>query len=444
MLIAFLIVFIFMCALIFNKKRKNNIINPCAWLFVAWLLIFGLYYFSGIKYFYKVEYTTYLFIALSGIMFFGFFAFGFFLKTKREISIFNLKDDIYFNKKKYLYISLFGLLLYVFDVSRLNIFAIGMRNLNMNVSLIGTIGSFMAYSALFLWLYELVDIFEKNKKLKISSFFPLFIYLIPNIIVGGRQAFMIATISSMCIYIYLSRKKTKYINKKKIVFIMLILLTLFIIYNAIIIQNRSTYTDMNKHYEVSFGSIISQNTLNLIGKTGIFQEQALAFIYYYSHEIPSFAVILQEYDYPPLLGMFELNYISRRLPASLGLDYMLGNNEIERISFSIGTRATLYRTLLRDFIIDFGKIGAVNVSAIVGFMFGRSFKKFTKQQSRYRLVLQSMLCAAAVFSIQYSPIYEIRWAFPFYWMLLIPVIETIAFNKSHANNLVKLSLTNEK
>jgi oligosaccharide repeat unit polymerase len=338
---------------------------------------------------------------------------------------FDLKGEVRFNKKKYLFISLFGLCLYFFDIYRLNTFDIGMRNLNLDVSLIGTIGSFLIYSSMFVWLYELAYVIRNNKRITIFLCFPLVIYLAPNVIVGGRQSFMIVFISTFCVFVYLIRENKQYKYKKKLVLSALIVMVGFILYNSFVIKHRTVYDDMNRHYEIAIGNEVSKETLDIIKRTGVFQNQFLQFLHYYSHEIPSFALILQEYEHYPLFGMFQLNYISRRLPESLGLDYMLARDEIERISFNSGTRATLYRTVLGGFIVDFGRAGSLIILGLVGFLMGRSRKKFRKRESLYRLVIQAMLCSAIVFSVEYSPFYEIRWAFAFYWALIIPVIEKL-------------------
>lgn len=433
MILAFLGAFILICKLLFWKRATNNIINPAVWLFVSWLLISGLYFFSGIQYFYRIEIMTYLYLAFAGILFYSFYLLGLCIKLNRGGIKIDLEDNYSNHKRKYLYISLFGLAFYIFDIFRHNSFTLGMRNLNLNVSIIGTVGSFMANASLFLWLYELAYAMNKNVKLKLSAWLPLGIYLFPNIVVGGRQSFVIAFISSFCIYQFSQRdakkKNRKYRYKNKIVYSFLFLLISFTIYNRVIIENRSANINMNRHYQVVLRNEVSAETEEILQKTGVFQDAFLQGIQYYSQEINGFAVVFQEYDCMPLWGMYELQYISRRLPASLELDFNLAREEVERISFQQGTRATLYRTALKDFILDFGRSGALVFTALLGFGLGRSFKKFKRQPSIYKVIIQAMLCAAAFFSVEYSPLYETRWAFAFYWSLIIPLVETNVFHK---------------
>lgn len=428
MIITFLVVYILVCKILFWKRAENNIINPVVWLFVSWLLIFGLYFFSGIRYFYKIEWNTYIYIIFAGILFNFFYLIGYCFKFDKDGVEINLEDCFSNHKKKYWIMSLLGLGLYIFDVNRLNSVTLGMRNLNLNVSMIGTIGSFLANASLCLWLFELGNAINKNIKLKVSSFLPLGIYLLPNMIVGGRQSFVIALISSYCVFRFSlrmeARRQNEYQYKKNIVYGFLLLFVCFYFYNTIIIKNRSINIDMSRHYEVILKNEVSNETEKIIEKTGVFQDSLLQILQYYSQELNGFAVVFQEYDHTPLWGMYEMQYISRRLPASLELDFNSAREEVERISSQQGTRATLYRTALKDFILDFGRVGALVFTSVLGFFFGRSFKKFVRRPTLYRIMIQAMLCSAAFFSIEYSPIYETRWAFAFYWFLIIPFIET--------------------
>ena len=152
------------------------------------------------------------------------------------------------------------------------------------------------------------------------------------------------------------------------------------------------------------------------------------FLSYFSHQIPFLDLTLQEYSGPYLLGMYELNIISRRLPDFLGLDYnlvfkstntMLVQNDATMLS-------STWNTVLGSFICDFGRFGAIIMCYIIGSILGRIRKKMINSYDMRYAVLVALLCLSAFSTIQLGPFFQTSiWSTYLWWYILYHRKETV-------------------
>jgi hypothetical protein len=138
-----------------------------------------------------------------------------------------------------------------------------------------------------------------------------------------------------------------------------------------------------------------------------------------------FEVFFNNYDGSLFFGMYQLHYISRRLPEFMNLNYDYASVFLDAMSNEFGLYSHVWRTAIAAFIIDFGRVGAVVLSAILGNIVGYKKKVFDNSNSIYDFLFLVILCVGAAFSIQYSPFNETAWAYPLFWLMIIPIIEKL-------------------
>jgi hypothetical protein len=114
-----------------------------------------------------------------------------------------------------------------------------------------------------------------------------------------------------------------------------------------------------------------------------------------------------------VFGVSQLSYIERRLQWLIGKQ---GDQNWEQQVKAIEGKGKFsshtWGTFISNFIIDFGRIGALIACFAIGFLGGLFFNKFKRDHNALTVVRQCLICAGAVFSIQYSPFSELIWAIP--------------------------------
>lgn len=162
------------------------------------------------------------------------------------------------------------------------------------------------------------------------------------------------------------------------------------------------------------------NVITEASKWGEFDFLYYNLISYFSHQISFLDFMLKEYNGPYMFGFYELNILSRRLPESLGLDYMQVYDQIHtmymrhHVDFGNG-----WYTVLGSFIIDFGRIGTILLSFLLGLYSGKIRKKFLKTLDVRYAVLTSLLCMSTFSTIQIGPFYQMLILGTFIWWYII-------------------------
>lgn len=425
MLKIFIVMYLMVLFISFKKLKKGLIINPLFWLYMAWGLIIGLYYTSGIEYNQKPTFNSLMYIILSLIIFTISYYLGKNTKIRhfhKNIVMSSSRNSNQFIESKinirfYFILALIGIFLWLLDVIRLNNIILGFRIENFNISIVGAIGSILLNISLVVWLYQLIYTIRNNKKLGVMSLVSAVIYISFALVTAGRQAILIFFISSFIVLIYSLNLNNLYRYKNKIFISLSIAISIIFIYLINISISRSEVSNKVALFEYILNSSTSAQTLEFVNKFGIISDVILDIIYYYSQEVPMFDLFFNEYSGQKFWGIFQLHYVGRRLPYFM-INYDRLSAHINLIAYNANVVPVYWTTALSAFIIDFGRVGALFFISLLGVICGKVHKNFIRNNSTYNLMLLTMVCVGAAFSIQYSPFSEISWAYPLYWLLL--------------------------
>ena len=426
----FIICYLFAIYKGFKIKSGALIISPMFWLIASWGLIIGLYNFSGIIYNVDIELSTALYIAFNLLVFVIFYSIGKIMNNGDK----SRNSEIYYmqrlNTKLYIKIALLGILMWLFDIYRLNSVAFGFRIEDLSISLIGAIGNMLLPLSLIIWLYELAFGIRFDKKLPSRAYLAATIFVVPSFVTAGRQPIIIICLSSVITLLYSLNQNKEYKYRRGIKNTLTLTIPLFISYLVLISNGRAGVSDKQVLFEYLFNSYTSTETINFVDAFGRFKDTILEGLYYYSHEIPMFGVLFKNYYFSPMF-VTQFPYISRRLPSFLNLDINIVEVYLSTLYSRSGLSSHVWRTIIGSSIIDFGRIGGIFFIGILGFLTGIKKGIFRKKNSIHELIFQSVICTGIFFSIQFSPFVETAWAFPLFWLIIIPSIEKHIYKKDY-------------
>lgn len=410
-LISLLVIFIYL------GKRNNckALTDPIYWLAFFWILIFGVYFTSGIEYIYGL--SIYFICFFSGCLIFFLYGYNKGLRQKSNVLTGGSKSH---NIKIYIIAGIIGALLYSYDYIRLN--GISEAKGAYEISLIGSISSLLVPILIVMGLYLNAQSIKQKGSFNIWGIVLIFGYSIPCIINAGREAILFAIIGIITLYGYkkLLDKRIKR-RESNLKFLWLILGFAIVIYMGILIIQISQ-------------TRFSDNEINVLLKSRDVTSQAIeeadswgnfSFLYYniasyFSHQIPFLDFTLRNYDGPYMFGMYELNIVSRRLPDFLELDYQLAFEKLNNLfttkeeSFSGG-----WNTVLGSFIIDFSWIGALFACGICGYAIGKIKKKFYSTIDPRYATLIALLCLSSFSTVQLGPFFQTQIYGAFIWWYII-------------------------
>lgn len=418
----------FLIFFILFRRKSNYIYNPIIWLLMGWSLVFGLYFFSGIDYEYKLslEAGAY-FWAIFVSTFIGFKLskkFGITLgKSKRKRIVPKINEFTSSTYKLYIGLSFAGGLFALLDILRLNSLSFDLHT-SLNISGIGNIGILLSSIGLVMWLYECVRAITNNLRFRMSAFLGLGSYLLPGILTSGRQSSLIAVVSTIIILFYsFSRvKKYKYsIYIKAPVGIVAILLFL---YTTVVSASRTAVSSKVALFEYMYACKLTDATANLLNYLGVFKTFVMEILFYYSHELSMFEVFWRYYDGPCFWGFSNLQLLSRNIMIEDNISiYDKIWIYLNALSNKAGVYGHVWRTASANCILDFGKVGGLIFALIIGYLLGRYYKKSIREKTVYHTVGLSLFCAGMFFAMQFSPICEAYWVYPIFWWLLLPFAE---------------------
>lgn len=410
-LISLLAVFIYL------GKRNNckALTDPIYWLAFFWILIFGVYFTSGIEYIYGL--SIYFICFFSGCLIF--FMYGYNKGIHQKTKVFE-KRHYALNNKGYIVTGVIGAALFSYDYIRLN--GISEAKGAYEISLIGSITSLLVPILIVMGLYLNAQSIKQKGSFNLWGIVLIFGYSIPCIINAGREAILFAIIGIITLYGYkkLLDKRIKR-RESNLKFLWLILGFAIVLYMGILIIQISQ-------------TRFSDNEINVLLKSRDVTSQAIeeadswgnfSFLYYntasyFSHQIPFLDFTLINYDGPYLLGMYELNIVSRRLPDFLELDYQLAFEKLNNLyatkeeSFSGG-----WNTVLGSFIIDFSWVGALFACGICGYAIGKIKKKFYSTLDPRYATLIALLCLSSFSTVQLGPFFQTQIYGAFIWWYII-------------------------
>lgn len=417
-----------------NKNFHKTIISDSFWIAIPWLLCLFLYFCLGITYKIKLDIIAFIYI----FVFWCSYALGKYIAhriSKKKETVDNkgtLKDQqlkLKFDKKmdfnKLFFLSLISVIVYIILIYVYNpgmTFGIT-RNISRNY--LTTIFHILSSASLVIWLYELIYYLIEKQKMRYYAIPCAIIYNLPGIAISGRDALMIFIISTLIIVIYsiCFMKKYKKVNnkmsaKKKVilsVFLLLIIAYVFLISSTRYGQSSDGIVNL---FKMTTGAKFPKYLLILYNNTGIIGKFMLNLVFYFSSQFSKFALIFNEYKGPYQFGLHQLHYVARLIPGfnsdavTQSIQTICTNNNLP------GLRS-FWDTFIGYSIMDFGRVGSIIYSFVLGFLVEKVSIKCRKRMNPFDIIVLVMICVGMFITIEISPIYDYFYIFPFAWLILI-------------------------
>lgn len=413
------------------KKNNNIIVNDLFWLITSWVAMLGIYFFSGIAYYYIPGVKTWLYI----ILFFGTYILGRLVGLKTKINSLSgrkirIKDNIL------LVITAVGAALRMYDIITLNGF-LNINRYDIHSSFVGIIGSFLSPLGLPLFLKIGFQAKADNIKIPMKAYLALFLYVLPVILLSGRLNLIFALIAIICLTLWkpqsnqlightVSNALPSKFKKKKIAITVLIFtgIVTFLRYSNYIIGNRFKsfetmllVTGLNDSFALTDSARPFYDSFGALGAL-VFQV-----LNYYSAQFKNIALIIQEFHGPHSFGLTQLHYIARR--SDFLKSIANSTNTAMRAATALSGRAfdgsgTYWVTVIGDMVIDFGTFGGLIAIFIIGILIGRKRAIYLRNLNNpYELSIQVMLSISMFYSIQLSPLFETSLVYAFLWMWVL-------------------------
>jgi hypothetical protein len=331
-------------------------------------------------------------------------------------------------------ISIFGTLILLYDLFTMNNINLGLRIVDQNISILGIIGNILASLGIISWLTSLYEFKRNGRSISLLSYLTIFAYVSGGMISAGRQSVIIISISSIILFIW-SNKKNKELSKDyqssiqrkfKIPWGILIVSIIFFSYFFFISAVRSQIfkiSDKELMLENFFNAKISDETSNTVKMVEPFSDIYIELLFYYSHQLVRLDLLYENYNYHPLFGLSQLSYVERRVQWLFGKQGEKSWDEVVRsVEYNGRFSSHTWGTFITNFIIDFGRFGALIVCYLVGIISGIFYRKIRDPDTPLVIIRQVLICTGMVFSIQFSPFSELTWTFPLIVSSFIKVI----------------------
>lgn len=422
--ILWLIFFAFFC---FHFIKKKDTFDPEIWLAISVVFLLGMYYFGGVSYSYKLTTSGLLYFLANVFVFFVFCGLG----KRSKITLLDVdKCDNYVNKhyKMLLIVGYIGAVLSITDIVSFNnihsVAAILSSHDDFRNGILGTIGSFLYPVLLLCWLFDIIQIANGEKKFKLIYFVNLMCFVIPNILTSGRQGILFAMLCTIIAIIPIFKNKAAQVsiilkrNKKKLLAFTIGLLIIVVLYMVFVASERNTFENKLASMISIFGVRLNDQAYNLCTKYGWVSVFMLEFLFYYTHELPNLQFLISEYHGPYGFGGYQFHYVFRRL-SFLGVDPNVVENNLKVITRSNGIANHTYRTIIGSAICDYGLIGTLFFIALLGWYCGWRYRKYRYCESIMNKTGMVLICAAILFSIEYSPFRETIASYCMIWLIML-------------------------
>lgn len=441
LILCFLIILIIFMIRLFKKTEGYKIIfSEVFWIIVPWTVCLVLYFISGIKYEYNLNFFSLGYIILFLVLFLlgRFLAYKMKIKPEKNINEESneKKNEIIeysFSKKMNLLplfiMSCVACIIYTIYMINTNNIVIGVTR-NVKTDGFTTTMLFFSSCSLIIWLYELAYSILNEKNITIYGIFSAIIYNLPVFLISGRDALMIFLISTLIIFIYCRNfrkkvmKQESKISKKylkiSIIAIIIILLYLLVVSNNRYGNNNDSIIDM---FKFASGAEFPEYLIK-INNSGSLGRLFVNFVFYYTSQFSKFSLIFQNYNGPYLLGFYQMQIISRHLPLDSPLNYYLVTSQISQITTNAGISgmSVLWETAIGYLIYDYGRIGTLIFALFLGYIIGKISKNVKKNINILNIILQTMICVAMFTTVELSAIFDYFYIFPLAWFILINII----------------------
>ena len=327
-------------------------------------------------------------------------------------------------------ISLISVIIYSVYVIGINDIKLGVTR-NIETNAFTTLLLIFSNASLVIWLYELAYSIINEKRPSVYGILSAVIYNIPGIIISGRDALMIFFVSTIIVFLYsgiYAKKELKKEGKifKRLIIVFAIALFLVLIYLLFLSSNRygSEKDALINMFTGTANCEFPEYLKNIYYNCGSFGKLILNVVFYYSSQISKFALIFEQYDGPYMFGLYQLHYVSRLLPDSWNLDFSIVSNKIAEITNNGGAPGlkVFWETAIGYSIYDFGRIGALFITIILGIITGKVNSWCEKDKNIIKILTQVFICVAMFLTVALSPIFDYYYVFPMFWLFFIILI----------------------
>lgn len=396
----------FVSFLIIAKKRNFEVCsNTNYWLIAFWSLIIGIFLTSGINYKYGHSFEVWLFILIC--------AFSYYLGLKKSNNISARIFSSSYTKislTKYCILGLIGVSLFTYDYIRLN--GIVTAKGGTDISMLGSIGSLFVPILLVIGIYMNALSLKQKGKFNFWGIILIIAYTVPCMINAGRESMLFGIIGILCLYGYnVKVRKANFLKesnnaiKKFFIFFFLGISVFFLGYLMLEISS-TRFTDNEINVLLSQRDI-SMSAINEASTWGSFDFMYYNVASYFSHQIPFLDFTLREYNGPYILGCYELNIVSRRLPDFLNLDYRSVFSQLQRLYLINGESFIgSWNTVLGSLIVDFSWVGTIIVCYWCGYAVGLAKKKLQLTLDPRYATLVALFCLSTFSTIQLGPFFQ--------------------------------------
>lgn len=419
MLICFILLLLLCVIQAYKKTGFRLFINDVFWIFIWWGLIVGVYLFSGINYGgYGFSFGLVFFLTACITM----YSFGRWLGKHTKITSLRNSSLPIRRTRFFKLVAWIGAILFAADYIRLN-GLLSSGKTSYNLSIIGTVGNLFIPLLLVMGIHEFIECLQNKRKISISAIVMLCGYSLPCVLNSGRESIIYIAITLLAAFSYAKINADdlhiKVFKNHRTKYLILGLLAIGFIFLYKITVKRFGENEISVFL---YYHDLPADRIELAEKFGDFKFIYYNVISYFSHQIPFLDFTLQTYSGPYLGGLYELNIISRRLPAFLGLDYRLVNKQLSVLLSSYGVQRYFsggWNTVLGSLIFDFSAWGAPFVCLFLGYFVGNIRKKMLVTNNIAYGTLMSIVCGTLFSTIQLGPFYSFSICGAFIWWFFV-------------------------
>ncbi len=423
------IILVFLVFVVRRTKKLgfHSLIRIDYWMRIGFLFLVINYFFAGYHYNYKVSTTTVIYIIVAISLFSLGNKVGFSANSMTIPHVYRLSI------KQIAIIALFGALITIFDYFRLNTIVLGARIEDQKVSIISVFGTFLTAFGIVSWLYEIYHFVHNKKSIDIYGYLGMLSSITVGVVAGGRQAILLLLIETAMMVFF--AKKNPYnwathIKRKTNLsgFLMGGTIAIAILGYLLSVSVVRSQIESNEQkvviMESMAGGTVDKQVVDVANHLGPFSYMYIEFLFYYSHEFPRLSIVVDNYDYPPILGLCQFHYIGRRLSGIVEPIIREQDKYAEGTVEQAGMYYHTWGTFLNGFIIDYGKVGSLFMLFLFGILGGLYTKDSQKKDNCTCAIRQSIACGGGLFAIQYSPFYEMFWVVSLFFLVFVKIKDT--------------------
>ena len=422
--IPIILLFLFLVIQRAKGLNFNSLIKIDFWMRIGFLFLLINYLFSGYHYNYNVSFVTVIYVIIAISLFSIGNKLGLSVNVSPTPQVFRL------SLKAVAIIAFVGALITIYDYFRLNTIVLGARIEDQKVSILSVFGTLLTAFGIICWLYEFFHFLRDRKPIDLYGYLGLLSYISVGVVSGGRQAILLLIIETFLVAFFVkkfpnNRKITaKRSNRISGILGGIIISAAIIVYliSVSVVRSQIESTEQKVIIMESLaGGKVDDQIIDVADNLGPFSSMYIEFLFYYSHEYPRLSIMVDNYDYPPILGLCQFHYIGRRLSGIVEPIIREQDKYAEKIVEQAGMYYHTWGTFLNGFIIDYGKIGSLFMLVVFGMLGGIYTKNSRRKDNGICIIRQSIACGGGLFAIQFSPFYDMLWVVSLLFLVFVGI-----------------------